>query len=149
MSDNPPKIININHDHYHAEYVGLAQDGHQFFLTTPFVPAIGGHEGREFIALYLFDAMGQLVEARIDDLGPRSSLDEAVARNRHRDRIESLGEVEFGRIKVQPFSLERFDTEFGLVLRPPEDEGDPWAVEAQPGNYMAFFEPWGSGEYDT
>jgi hypothetical protein len=24
-----------------------------------------------------------------------------------------------------------------------------WAVEVQPGNYMAFFEPWDSGDYDT
>jgi len=24
-----------------------------------------------------------------------------------------------------------------------------WAVELQPGNYMAFFEPWDSGDYDT
>ena len=24
-----------------------------------------------------------------------------------------------------------------------------WAVEMMPGNYMAFFEPWDSGEYDT
>ncbi len=24
-----------------------------------------------------------------------------------------------------------------------------WAVELQPGNYMAFFEPWESGDYDT
>jgi len=40
-------------------------------------------------------------------------------------------------------------TKFGLVLREPEEEADPWAVEMQPGNYMAFFEPWDSGEYDT
>jgi hypothetical protein len=32
---------------------------------------------------------------------------------------------------------------------PPEDEDDEWAVEMQPGNYMAFYEPWDSGDYDT
>jgi hypothetical protein len=26
---------------------------------------------------------------------------------------------------------------------------DCCAVEVQPGNYMAFFEPWDSGDYDT
>jgi hypothetical protein len=45
--------------------------------------------------------------------------------------------------------VERFGTTFGLVLRQPEDEDDPWAVEVMPGNYMAFFEPWDSGDYDT
>jgi hypothetical protein len=36
-----------------------------------------------------------------------------------------------------------------LVPREPEDEDDPCVVEVQPGNYMAFFEPWDSGDYDT
>jgi hypothetical protein len=36
-----------------------------------------------------------------------------------------------------------------LIVREPEDEDDVFAVELLPGNYMAFFEPWDSGEYDT
>ena len=57
--------------------------------------------------------------------------------------------MSFERIVIAPFSLDKFGTTFGLVLRQPEDEDDPWAVQVQPGNYMAFFEPWDSGEYDT
>jgi hypothetical protein len=57
--------------------------------------------------------------------------------------------VRFSRIEVAPFVVHRFGTEFGLVAREPDDEEDAWAVEMQPGNYMAFFEPWDSGEYDT
>src|ERR1041384_7306066 len=34
----PPTIIAIDHDNYHASHVGHTHDGHQFFLTTPFVP---------------------------------------------------------------------------------------------------------------
>ena len=41
------------------------------------------------------------------------------------------------------------ETDIGLIVREPEDENDSWAVELLPGNYMAFFEPWDSGEYDT
>jgi hypothetical protein len=63
--------------------------------------------------------------------------------------LESLGEISYERIEVAPFALERFGITFGLVLREPEDEEDIWAVEMQPGNYMAFFEPWDSGDYDT
>ena len=149
MPDDPPKLIAIEHDDYHAKYVGRTPDGRQFFLTTPFEPAIGGRSGGEFIALYLFDAKGKLCEAKIDELGPRASLDNVKARQLLNQRLKELGEVKYGRIQVVPFSVKRFGTDFGLVLRDPEEDGDPWAVEAQPGNYMAFFEPWDSGEYDT
>ena len=82
MSSNPPAIVAIDADDYHAEHVGKTVDGRQFFLTTPLEPAVNG-------------------------------------------------------------------SEVGLVLRHPDEEGAPWAVEVQPGNYTAFFEPSDSGEYDT
>jgi hypothetical protein len=89
------------------------------------------------------------LEAKIDELGPRATMDKAKAGTLYDQRLKELGEVRFSRIEVAPFSVERFGTEFGLVVRQPEDEEDVWAVEMQPGNYMAFFEPWDSGEYDT
>lgn len=67
-------------------------------------------------------------------------------------RLAELGPVDRGRIEVRPFEVERFGVTFGLVLRPPEDpeeEEAGWWVEVEPGNYMAFYEPWDSGEYDT
>ena len=149
MSDAPPKIIEIEHDDYIAKHVGWTVDSRQFFLTTPFEPPFGSGPGAEFIALYLFDTDGKLIEAIIDDLGPRASLDKSKARQLYESRLSQLGELRFSRIKVAPFSVHRFGIEFGLVLRQPEEEGEPWAVEAQPGNYMAFFDPWDSGEYDT
>src|SRR5205823_3812544 len=131
------------------KHVGWTTDGRQFFLMTPFEPAIGGRAGTEFIALYLFNADGKLLEAKIDELGPRAALDRQQARRLYEQRLAELGEVRFFRIEVAPFSVKRFGTEFGLVLRAPEEGGAPWAVAVQPGNYMAFFEPWDSGTYDT
>ena len=149
MVDGPPDIIAINHDDYRAEYVGRTANGMQFILTTPFEPASSGHKGSEFSALYLFDTKGELVEAKIEDFGPRTTLDHEKLRE-VRDRwLQELGQVTYDRVEVAPFALERFGTTFGLVLREPEEEDDPWAVEMQPGNYMAFFEPWDSGDYDT
>ncbi len=72
MADGPPEIIAINHDDYHAEYVGRTADGRQFILTSPFEPAISGRKGGEFVALYLFDPKGKLLEAKIEDFGPRN-----------------------------------------------------------------------------
>lgn len=50
---------------------------------------------------------------------------------------------------MQPFALERFGTQFGLVASEVEDDPGVWTVELLPGNYMAFWEPWDSGDYDT
>ena len=144
-----PKVLAIEHDDYHARHIGSLPDGRQFFLTTPFVPAMGGSAGREFVALYLFDKRGRFLEAWIDDLGTRAELDQQRARAVFEHRLTELGPVEYGRIEVQPFEVKRFGTRFGLIPRPPEEEDDEWAVEVQPGNYMAFFEPWDSGDYDT
>jgi hypothetical protein len=149
MEDDPPKLVAIDCDDYHAQHVGRTKDGRQFFLTTPFVPASGKREGSEYVALYVFDGSGKLLDAHVDDFGPRAMMDKAHRDDVYKRRLEQLGAVSFERIEVAPFAIDRFGTTFGLVLRHPEAEGDPWAVEAQPGNYMAFFAPWDSGEYDT
>src|SRR6266446_1310139 len=115
MAKRPPKLIALDHDNYHARYVGVMKDGRQFFLTTPFVPAVGGKPGREFLALYLFDgSAGKLLEARIEDLGTRDRLDEDHARALHAGMLSSLGDVSFCRIWVAPFRIERFGVEFGF-----------------------------------
>jgi len=149
MKGSPPDLIAIDHDDYHASHVGKTPDGRQFFLTNPFIPASNGSAGREFLALYIFESDGRLIEARIDDLGIRANFDQPRAQRLHEQRMSELGAVSFERIEVEPFEIERFDTTFGLVLRVPETEDDVWAVELMPGNYMAFFEPWDSGDYDT
>lgn len=149
MDSGPPSLIAIDHDDHHANHVGHTDDGRQFILTTPFEPATGRSKGGEFVALYLFDGDGKLLDARIDDFGPRAEVDDKKLRQTYDQRLKELGSVTFDRIEVAPFAIDRFGTTFGLVVREPEDDDDVWAVEMQPGNYMAFFEPWDSGEYDT
>jgi hypothetical protein len=143
----PTKIV-IEPDDYYAKHAGRTADGRQFFLTKPFEATDEEGGGAEFVALYLFDATGRLIEARIDNLGPRATLDEARAKAVYEQRLKDLGTVTLERIEVAPFQLERFGTTFGLVPRPPEDEDDEWSVELLPGNYMAFVPPW-DGTYDT
>ena len=148
MREAPPELVAINHDDHHAKHVGHTADGRQFFLTQPFVPATSS-EGREFLALYLFDLEGNLLDARIDDLGTRPTVDEEQAAQLHRQRLEELGGATYDRIEVKPFQVERFDTVFGLIPCELEDEEDGWTVTIEPGDYMAFFEPFDSGDYDT
>ncbi len=149
MSSSPPTLVAIVPDDHHAEHVGRTSDGRQFFLTTPFEPGVRGEEGCEFVALYIFNEGGELIASEIDSFGPRETMDAGARKRTHDARLQSLGKVSLERIVVAPIALEKFGTTFGLVVRQPEHEDDPWAVEVQPGNYMAFFEPWDSGEYDT
>ncbi|WP_326559097.1 hypothetical protein [Micromonospora sp. NBC_01796] len=150
MRVGPPSRLAIDHDDYHAEHVGRTADGRQFFLTTPFEPAIRGEiDGQEFVALYLFDAGGRFLEARIDAFGPRARMDRAARRAAYDARLKGLGEVTFTRIEVEPFAINRFGTTFGLIPREPEEDDDAWWVTLEPGDYMAFTDPWDSGEYDT
>jgi hypothetical protein len=152
MSDKDlPERILIDHDDDHARYVGRTRDGRLFFLTTPF--CIGGPD---FVALYLFDDDGELLESRIDLLGPRTDprLPGNMKQHDARDlqllaqRLAELGEVSFESIAVKPFAIERNGVTFGLIVRKYEEEDEPWSVTAEPGNYMAFSAPW-NGEYYT
>jgi hypothetical protein len=146
----PPSLITLDPDDYSAHDVGHTAEGLQFFLTTPFVPAVKGAPAREFIALFIFRADGALAEARIDDLTTHSTVDPALAAPLLiAEHFLSLGPTTRRRIQMQPFQVERFGVTFGLVPRPPEDEDEGWWVELKPGNYMAFHEPWDSGEYET
>jgi hypothetical protein len=149
VGGGPPDLVAINHDEYYAKHVGHTADGRQFFLTNPFVPAAGGSPGGKFIALYLFNVGGRLLEAMIDAFGARAAMNEEERRRVYQQRRQDLCELSFDRIEVAPFAVERFGTTFRLVPREPEHEDDPWVVEVQPGNHMAFFEPWESGDYDT
>ena len=145
---SPTFKIAIEPDDYHARHVGRTPDGKQFFLTTPFAPALSGEPGCEYIALYIFSSKGVFEEARIDSLGPRTTMDRAAREGILQKRLSEMDGAP-ARIEIVPFSHLYDGREFGLIYRAAEDEDDLPAVEAQPGNYMAFFEPWKSGEYDT
>ncbi|MGE3171368.1 MAG: hypothetical protein AB7O97_02005 [Planctomycetota bacterium] len=143
-----PDRIPIVHDDHHASRIGRLADGRLFFVTEPFVAASSDAPGCEFLAVYLFAADGAFVEARIDSLGPRSTMDVDAARSLLERRLAELGEASFESIAVQPFSVVRDGVTFGLIPREPEDDDEGWWAVLQPGDYMAFTEPW-DGFYDT
>jgi|WetSurMetagenome_2_1015567.scaffolds.fasta_scaffold336686_1 hypothetical protein len=150
MNQSPPDRITINFDDDCASHIGRTRDGKLFFLTTPFIPSMSDDNlGCEFIALYLFDKDGEFTEARIDNLGPREFLLASEADRVFEMRLSELGPVDFDDISVHPFQIQRHGTTFGFVVHPPESKNEEWFVTVEPGNYMAFHEPWDSGVYDT
>ena len=149
--DAVPETIPIAHDDYHAKHVGKTPDGRQFFLTTPF--CVGGPD---FIALFLFDGAGNLLETRIDELGARNDprlpgnvkQHDSMEHQLLSERLAELGNVSLETIEVKPFSIVRDGVTFGLIPQEPEEPDEEWCVILEPGNYMAFYPPW-DGEYDT
>ena|SRR5947209_4564147 len=146
MSKGPPDQIALDPDDFHAEYVGHTADGRQFFITTHVDPKCAIH-GHAFVAVYLFDATGKLLEAKIDDMGELGTLDAAAWGRRVDQRFDELGPTMRRRITMAPFEVHRFGLTFGLI--PKNSDGNNWMAEMQPGHDMAFFEPWDSGVYDT
>lgn len=149
VNEGRPELIAINHDDYHAEHIGRTKDNIQFLLTTPFEPKLPTSEGCEYLALFKFDLEGNLIDSELEVFGPRDTYDENKRKTQYLELLKGLGKVEYQRIEVKPFSIKYNGIDIGLIVREPEDEDDIWAVELLPGNYMAFFEPWDSGEYDT
>jgi len=90
----------------------------QLFVTTPFIAALGDEAGREFLAVFLFDSNGRFSEARIDDLGPRPAVNHEETQRLLHKRIAELGPIDYGRIEVQPFAIERFVRPSGLFRGP-------------------------------
>lgn len=143
---NLPKTFPINRDDDHAEFIGRLNDGRQFFLITPFVPAREDNPGCEFVALFYFDNNGTLIEAKIDNLGPRATMDDDLRKNLFQSRLDEIVDGEFTDIEITPFAIERFGVEFGFI--PAQLESNEWTIEFHPGNFMAFFAPW-DGSYYT
>ncbi len=156
MNNQPPSHIPINHDDFHAEFVGHTSDNRQFFLTNPFISKSDKNHGRTFLALYIFDDAGNLLEAKIEDLGtrqtpklaPGNKLDIRANGWIMRRWLNNLGNCSFGNIRIKPFRLKRFEVEFGLIPQTPEENGGNWSVNVEPGVYMKFYSPW-NGEYFT
>ena len=158
MAISPPALIAIDHDDYYAQTIGKTPDGRQFFLTTPFVPGFVGAGRREFVALYVFDTRGHLLEADIEEVPLETSQGPGVlpgnanpdaGRDILARKLAGLGQVQFGRIEIRPFQVEQFGIAFGLIPQEPEDDGEFHWVSVEPGDYMSFSSPWDSGDYDT
>ena len=84
-----------------------------------------------------------------DEFGPRNNMNTEARDALCQKRLDGLGVIEFGRIEIAPFSIEKFGVTFGLIPKELEDEDDELLISLEPGDYMAFYEPWDSGDYDT
>ena len=145
-TDGLPERFTIVPDDYHAEYVGTAEDGRRFFTTTPFNAGTIDGGGNEFVATFFWRADGNYDSMSVDEFGSRATLDSAARKAALAKHLEGLGAYELEEISVAPFSDDAFGTKFGFIPRAYEGTV---SVNLMPGDSMAFYEPWDSGEYDT
>ncbi|WDE96870.1 hypothetical protein PQO03_02705 [Lentisphaera profundi] len=134
---NPSNTIRIYQDDHYAKHIGQVIGGTQFFLTTPFIPATSDNKGSQFIALYLFDSSGKFIGAKIDDLGPRESLDTEQADSLYELFLNRLNTPSFCDIEIEAFQIEKHGITFGLFQSQDTDK----KLVLQPGNYMSFPTP--------
>ncbi|KIC29643.1 hypothetical protein [Leisingera sp. ANG-M6] len=148
--------IRLVPDQHHLRDVGQLVDGRYFWIDLQLNTE--GHETRDFIATYTFNADGDLLDHEICDLGLRSSSSaqhaaNAVMAKRKQLKIKRnlLGRQKRCSFWVKPFSIEAFGLSFGLVLRE-QEEGEMAGeelVDAMPGCTLMFYPPWPDGSYDT
>jgi hypothetical protein len=140
-----PDRILVVPDDYHTEYVGVAEDGRLFFLTTPFEPMRD-----EYVAVFFWNPDGSFESLVVDNLGPRGSYTHEYAVSVLEKRKHELGEYRLEEIQVAPFAETVDGVEFGLVpfTADADDPDDISWVKLMPGDFVAYAWPW-DGEYDT
>ena len=155
MSSSYPDKIRLVHDHARLNGVGKLLDGRLIFQENQFDPSARAQ--RKFVATYLFDPDGTLVDATITQIGQADDASDGSVGGTISGHAAKYGPFKPADIEVKPFSLSRHGLTFGLVARQLEHEGDddgedesdaPWVVDALPGKTMTFHAPWDKGGYE-
>ena len=146
-----PKRFTIAPDDYHVPYAGTAEDGRKFFLSRELFNNTTA-AGPSYVGLFLWKADGTFDEIRVDPV-PRpdgvppgqaaaAGADGLVAR-----RLAELGDYVLEPIEVEPFTEKVDGVTFGWRVGR-YDNGE-YYINIEPGNFIAYYEPWDGMGYDT
>lgn len=145
-----PERFTIVPDDYHVPYAGTAQDGRKFFLSDElFHPA---QPGVAYVGLFLWNADGSFDEVRVDEVLrghdlPPGQAGTAGAQGLLASRLADLGDYVLEPIEVEPFTQQVKGVTFGWKLGQYED--GTFFISIEPGDFIAYYEPWDGVEYDT
>jgi hypothetical protein len=145
-----PERFTIVPDDYHVPYAGTAEDGRRFYLSEElFAP---GRPGSAYVGLFLWHADGTFDEVRVDKVSrpgglPAGQAGPAGASDLVDARLAELGDYVLEPIEVEPF-LEKVDgVSFGWKVGRYDD--GTYYINIEPGDFIAYYEPWDGLEYDT
>ena len=68
--------VHLIPDDFHLTHVGELHDGNYFWIDNQL--ASDGNDTRDFIAVYIFDRKGNLIDSKIIDRGLRSNSDQLL-----------------------------------------------------------------------
>jgi hypothetical protein len=144
-----PERFTIVPDDYHVPYAGTAEDGRRFFLSEELFGGAGA--GTSYVALFLWQSDGTFDELRVDEVArpegvPPGQAAPAGAEDLVEARLAELGDYALEPIVVEPFTRKVDGVVFGW--RVVEDAGS-FYVNIEPGDFIAYYEPWDGLEYDT
>ena len=145
-TNGPPERFTIVPDDYHVPYAGTAEDGRRFFLSQELFG-----DGKAYVGMYLWNADGTFDEVRVDavarrrDVAPGQAVP-ADAADLVQARLAEIGDYVLEPIEVEPFLTEVLGETFGWRV---EEIGGDHQVHIEPGNFIAYYEPWDGLEYDT
>lgn len=148
----PPKRFTIAPDDYHVPFAGTAEDGRKFFLSDElFSFGTPDTQGTGFVGLYLWNADGSFSEVRVDPVPRRSDVPPGQAASAGADELIEKRLAELGDYKREPITVEPFLTtvdgvKFGWAVS--EYEGS-YSINIEPGDFIAYNEPFDGLEYDT
>ncbi|WP_327637437.1 hypothetical protein OHB24_03320 [Kribbella sp. NBC_00482] len=144
--DRVPERFRIVPDDYHVPYAGTAEDGRKFFLSDELFGS-----GAAYVGLFLWKADGTFDEVKVDEVRRPEGVPPGQAASAGADqlvatRLGELGKYVLEPIDVAPFSVVRNGVTFGWVGG--EFEGT-YSIHIEPGDFIAYYEPWDGLEYDT
>ncbi|WP_418275018.1 hypothetical protein ACNHYB_09030 [Isoptericola jiangsuensis] len=141
-----PERITIVPDDYHVPYAGTAEDGRKFFLSQELFDM-----DTSYVGLFLWKPGGTFDEIRVTAVpGPQglppgqagpAGADDVVS-----SRLAELGDFVLEPIEVEPFTQDVDGVTFGWKVD--RYDGD-YSVNVEPGNFIAYYEPWDGLDYDT
>ena len=146
--DQAPERFTIVPDDYHVPYAGTAEDGRRFFLSEELFSL----EGQAYVGLFLWNADGTFDEVRVDEATrprglPPGQAGPAGADALVKARLAELGDYVLEPIKVEPFTEKVDGVTFGWKVGQYDDGS--YYINIEPGNFIAYYEPWDGLGYDT
>lgn len=144
-----PERFRIVPDDYHVPYAGTAGDGRRFFLSEEL---FGYTSDAGYVGLFLWNADGTFDEIKVDavrrpDGVPPGQAVPADSGELVEKRLAELGDYRLEPVDVAPFTTEHDGETFGWQVGQYDD--GTYFVNVEPGNFIAYYEPWDGVDYDT
>ncbi|MFD2794147.1 hypothetical protein ACFS27_11375 [Promicromonospora vindobonensis] len=142
-----PDRFTIVPDDYHVPYAGTAGDGRKFFLSEELF-----NDDTAYVGVFLWKADGTFDEVRVDaaarpDGLPPGQASRAGGEDLVAARLAELGDYVLESIEVEPFTQDVDGVTFGWNLEQYDD--GTYFINIEPGDFIAYYEPWDGLEYDT